>query len=384
MTDLADATRATQGILDDEAMVRRIFAHLDGGTTDLSDDAWREPVANYHSPTRLAAELDVLRRYPVAFCPSAALAEPGSYLARDAAGVALVAVRGQDGIVRTFRNSCRHRGTAVAEASGCAKSLVCPYHGWVYRLDGALRHVPDEYGFPGLDKDSRGLVAVDTREVGGMVFVTQDAPVAPVADALADIPHLLGADQEYLGVHEGVVEANWKVFLEGFLEGYHIKATHPDTFFPFGYDNVNVIERFGRNSRVTFPFRRIEGLRDRPAEEWNVDGLLTYVYQLFPNTVVAQLSHHTSIAVLEPVAPDRTKLVTYMLTNRNRGTSARQSAAKDADFVVKGAAQDRAMVERVQRGLSSGANDAIEFGRFEGALVHFHRQLRELLDTTAP
>jgi phenylpropionate dioxygenase-like ring-hydroxylating dioxygenase large terminal subunit len=255
----------------------------------------------------------------------------------------------------------------------------------VYRLDGALRHVPDEYGFPGLDKEARGLVAVDTQEKGGFVFVTQDPPFASTVDALADVPQLLGPDQEYLGVHEGIVEANWKVFMEGFLEGYHIKATHPDTFFPFGYDNVNVIERAGRNSRVTFPFRRIEALRDKPASEWNVDGLLTYVYQLFPNTIVAQLSHHTSIAVLEPLAPDRTRLVTYMLTNRTRsaGTqspAARESAAKDAAFVVQGAAQDREMVERVQRGLSSGANDHIEFGRFEGALVHFHRQLRELLD----
>src|SRR5260221_5266260 len=117
MTDLAARTTTTCGYLDDAALIRRVFDHIDNGTTDLADDTWREPVANYHSPERLQAELGVLRRYPTPFCPSTALPEAGSFIAREAAGTALVAVRGHDGVARVFRNSCRHRGTAVAEGS---------------------------------------------------------------------------------------------------------------------------------------------------------------------------------------------------------------------------------------------------------------------------
>src|SRR3954468_11560059 len=105
MTDLAAPSTTTGGYLDDTAVVRRVFDHLDHGTTDLADDSWREPVANYHSPERLQREIEqVLRRYPTPFCPSAALIEPGSFIAREAAGTALVAVRGHDGVARVFRN----------------------------------------------------------------------------------------------------------------------------------------------------------------------------------------------------------------------------------------------------------------------------------------
>ena len=195
---------------------------------------------------------------------------------------------------------------------------------------------------------------------------------------------MLGAEQQLLGTNEDVIDVNWKVFLEGFLEGYHIKATHRQTFFPFGYDNVNVVEHCGRHSRVTFPFRRIEALRDVPPAERRLDGMVTTVQHIFPNVIVARLSHHTSMVVLEPISVDQTAIVSYLLANRRaqeRATPEERAtqAARDTDFVRVGLKEDREMARAVQRGLASGANDALQFGRFEGAIVHFHRQLTELL-----
>ena len=118
------------------------------------------------------AELAVLRRVPMAFCPSAALPEAGSYIARTTVGTPLLVVRGSDGIVRGFRNACRHRGMKLADGEGCARAFACPYHAWTYGLDGSLRHVPGEAGFPGLDKETHGLVPVTVHEKGGIVFVT--------------------------------------------------------------------------------------------------------------------------------------------------------------------------------------------------------------------
>src|SRR5262249_26257301 len=133
---------------DDQSVIERIFEHIDRKTTDLSDEGWREPVDNYRSEARFAAEVTrVLRRHPTPFCPSAALVEPGAWVAREAAGVPLLAVRGRAGVVRAFRNACRHRGTRLVEGAGCNKVFECRYHGWTYDLDGGLRHVPHEYGF---------------------------------------------------------------------------------------------------------------------------------------------------------------------------------------------------------------------------------------------
>ncbi len=366
---------------DDPSLVQRIFDHIDNQTTDLAATTWREPVEHYRSEDRLAAELAlVLRRYPTPFCPSAALRETGSYVARDAAGTPLLAVRGGDGRVRAFRNACRHRGTQLADGSGCEKAFVCRYHGWTYGLDGSLRHVPHEYGFPGLDRNTRGLVPVKTVEGRGMVWVTQDTP-ALNEPCMDELPQVLAATQQLLAANEAELGANWKIVVEGFLEGYHIRSTHRETFYPIQFDNLNVIETFGRNSRIAFPYRRINKLRVLPPAQRSANGMLTYVYHLFPNVMLATFPHSVFMVVLEPLAVDRTKILTYVLSDRREHEVDRHDARKRSqDFLLAGTVEDNAMALAIQRSLASGANEFFEFGRFEGAIGHFHRTLQSLLD----
>ena len=367
-------------LLDDQTVVQRILDHIDHRTTDVSDATWREPLANYRCADRFGAELAVLRRAPTPFCPSAALAETGSFVARDAAGTPILAVRGADGRARAFRNACRHRGTQLVDGAGCEKAFVCRYHGWTYGLDGALRHVPHEDGFPGLDKSTRGLVPVRTTERHGLVWVTQDEP--ELRDASVDhLPDLIPPSHHLIGTSAIDVAANWKVLVEGFLEGYHIRPTHRDTFYPVQFDNLTVVETFGRNNRIAFPYRRINKLRDVTPAERSVDGMLTYVYHLFPNVMVATFPTNLVMVALEPLAIDRTRLVTYLLSDRREEDADRYTALQSAQgFVQAGAAEDRDVACAIQRGLASGANEFFEFGRFEGAIVHFHRVLHEILD----
>jgi len=369
-----------QSFMSDQAVAERILSHVREGTTDAGEEVWREPVENYRSEERLRREFAVLRRVAVPFCPSAALREPGSYVAREAAGIPILAVRGEDGQVRAFRNACRHRGAELAGGMGCAKAFVCPYHGWTYRLDGRLHRVPHEQGFPGLDKRSHGLDPVLAQERSGIVFVTQlaQANEHDPGEGLAD---LIGPEQDLIDTHDNEAEVNWKVSLEGSIEGYHIRFGHRDTFYPYGYDNLNVVEHCGRNSRVTFPFRRIEKLADVPKAERRVEGRLTFVYHLFPNALVTVLSRHTILVVLEPIAVDRTRMIAYSLANTGGDPAAAESARRDAEFVTQtGAPEDRELVESIQRSMGSGANEFFTFGHFESAIVHFHRNLRAALE----
>ncbi len=367
--------------MDDQSVAQRVLDHIANGTTDLGAAVWREPVANYRSPERLQAELErVLRRSPTPFCPSAAVPEAGSFVTREAAGIPIVVVRGSDGRVRAFRNACRHRGMQVASGTGCARTFVCRYHGWTYNLEGRLRHIPHEAGFPGFDKEAHPLVPVTATERFGLVFVTQDEP-ALGDDSLGGLDRLIAPDQRLFASAERDFEVNWKIFLESFIEGYHIKSTHPESFLPYGFDNLNVIDLFGRNSRVTYPFQRIKKLAKVPPAERRVDGLLTYVYHLFPNVLITVLSRHTNVVILEPLAVDRTRQFTYTLTNGGGDDpAALAEARRDAEFVGNtGALEDRAVVHAIQRGLASGANEAFTFGRYESAIAHFHRTLTSLL-----
>src|SRR4029078_7918409 len=156
------STPTTVSVADDAEIVRRILAHIDAGTTDESD-AWREPVENYLNPIRFTAELEMLRSYPSVYLPSAAIPNPGDHSERVTFGVPLFAVRGRDGRAGVFRHSCRQRGMALVEGPGCAHALVCRYHGWTYRLDGSLSHVPHAEAFPHVHLPHRGTCDVQYR-----------------------------------------------------------------------------------------------------------------------------------------------------------------------------------------------------------------------------
>ncbi|MCW2565796.1 MAG: ring-hydroxylating dioxygenase, large terminal subunit, partial [Mycobacterium sp.] len=176
------STPTKASVADDAEIVRRILAHIDAGTTDQGDD-WREPVENYVNPIRFTAERETLRSYPSVYLPSAAIPNAGDHAERVSLGVPLFAIRDRDGRARVFRNACRHRGMALVEGQGCAHALVCRYHGWTYRLDGSLSHVPHAEAFPDLDMPTRGLVEVDSREVDGLIVIGPLRAPAPQADA---------------------------------------------------------------------------------------------------------------------------------------------------------------------------------------------------------
>ena len=369
----------------DAELLDHILNHIDNGTTDLGDEDWFEPVENYTSPLRFDAERRLMRRLPIPFCPVAALPNAGSYVARASAGVPLVVVRGLDGSIRAFRNACRHRGMQLADGSGCTKIFRCNYHGWAYRLDGRLEYVPHEHGFPDLDKNSNGLVPVHEVEIrSGLVFITQDEPVG--LGALDSLPDLLAENQVLFDSSESVEDINWKLTAEGTLEGYHIKPTHPESFYPYGYDNLNVIETQGPNSRVCFPFRRIEKLRDAPRENLSLDRMVTLVHRIFPFTSINQLSQHCHVSFAEPESATRTRYFNYKFTlPKPNGSAATEEelarAKKDAAFLSDtGNQEDAKVVNDIQAAMSSGANTHYRFGRFESAIHHLHSNLARYLE----
>ena len=361
-------------LLSDHQIIERVLGHIARKSTDVGTEVWREPVENYRSSARLQAELERgLLRVPAVFCPSSALAERGSFVAREVSGRPIVVVRGDDGEVRAFINVCRHRGMRVANGSGCTRVFMCGYHGWTYGLDGQLRHVPHEEGFPGLDRKEHGLVSLTALEKRGMVFVAHE----PRADmsVLEDLPDCIDLSGPACSVSASETPANWKIVLEGFLEGYHIRATHPQSFFAYGFDNLNVVEPCGRHSRVTFPFQRIQKLARVPPEQCRLTGYVTSVYQIFPNALITVLSNHTNLIVLEPIDVERTHVVRYTFENATDKARGPEAVQRDTDFVAVGAAEDREVVCAIQRGLASGANESFVFGHFESAIVHFHRML---------
>jgi choline monooxygenase len=391
------AVEPTRAVADDVQIVRRVLAHIDAGTTD-EGEVWREPVENYLEPTRFADELQLLRTLPSVFIPSATIPNPGDHVERVCFGTPLFAVRGNDGRARVFRNACRHRGMPLVEGTGCSRALVCRYHGWTYRLDGPLAHVPHANAFPDLNMSARGLVEVTSIEADGLIVIgalepdaaesslracAQDAMTA-LTDGSPWRSKLLPAER-LVGSESVVRTINWKVLVEQFLEGYHIRSTHRETFYPLQYDDLTVVETFGPNSRITFPYRNIERLRNRPESMWTTKRRVTFVYQLFPNVMLATFPDQVIVIVVDPIDVDRSQVTTYLLATPEAAEAAliavgRQSdAERGPSLLTRGALEDNEMSAGVQRGLRAGANAFVEFGRHESAIGHFHGALSQRL-----
>ena len=367
---------ASVSLLDEQQTINRIFTHIDEGTTDLGDTVWREPVENYHSQERFDAEIALLRRRPVPFCPSAGLPETGSYIARKAAGTPLVVVRGRDGKVRAFINACRHRGMQVASGSGCSRAFVCPYHAWTYDLEGKLKAIRGPEAFPEVNIEDHGLTEVSAQEKGGLVYVMQEGKIN--SQMLENNLDYFTPEQEMFQEVEATNKANWKLITETLLEGYHIKSLHKTTFYPYGLDNVNLVETYGANARVTFPFRRIEKLRAIPSDERRADGMLTTVNHVFPNASISALSKHSNLTIMEPLSPNSTQMVIYLMTTRlaTENSISIEDAKRDAIFVNEsGQDEDLAAACSIQETVTAQGNTHLTFGLFEKAIVNFHSNL---------
>ena len=112
-----------------------------------------------------------------------------------------------------------------------------------------------------------------------------------------------------------------------------------------------------------------------------LEGLLTYVYHLFPNVILATFPEQLKMVAVEPLAPDRMKFVVYTLTGRREDeTAGMKEVERASDFSNTGAIEDAAVALSIQRGLASDANEFFELGRFEGALTDFHRSLDEAIE----
>jgi choline monooxygenase len=154
----------------------------------------------------------------------------GDHAVGEAGGVPILVVRGEDGVLRALHNVCRHRAGPLATCDGRgARTLVCKHHGWTYALDGALRGAPD-MDAAALQADAIRLPAARVAEWQGLVFVAAGA-APPLEDLVAGIDARIGADRfaDYVFDRRVVYElaCNWKVYVDNYLEGYHLQRVHP-------------------------------------------------------------------------------------------------------------------------------------------------------------
>jgi len=193
------------------------------------------PARLYCDPDALACEREtIFRRTWQLVGREADLAEAGDYLAEEIGGAPVLVVRGGDGALHAHHNLCRHRaGPLVLKNRGsCGKEIVCRYHGWRYDLDGRLRAAVDFGPAEGFDPRRFGLMPVRVETWQGLVFVNLDLEASPLSDALGPFDGVwrqrgLKLPPSFTVGRSYELACDWKVYMENFLEGYHLPTVHP-------------------------------------------------------------------------------------------------------------------------------------------------------------
>jgi len=194
---------------------------------------WTPPVSWYVEPDfdRLERAAVFRKTWQLA-CRTEQVRNPGDFVAGRSFGLSWVVVRGDDGVLRALANVCRHKATQVCEGSGNLPHLTCPYHGWTYRLDGALKSAPRVAGIRNLVRDEMALPRFAVQEWGPFVFFNADPEaadfLAPLAELDAALTRTGWSSLRFHSRRRYVVDANWKVFCDNYLDGgYHIAHMHP-------------------------------------------------------------------------------------------------------------------------------------------------------------
>ena len=375
------------------AILKRLMAYVDAGTTCEAPAPWRNDVSVYASQERLDDEMRLLfRGRPLMVGMSADWPNPGDYRTDDYAGVPMLIARGRDGHLRAFLNVCRHRGAKVACGQGKASVFSCPYHAWTYDLEGKLRGIPEERSFPGVRAERPSLVALPISEKHGMVWVIPT--VAKDGDATFDLdPWLngLGAEFESYGFgsyhlwDRRVVEEtmNWKILVDTFHESYHIGFLHRDSLTGILHTNVADFEGFGPNLRLVFARKKLDRLKAQPESTWDLMWNTATVYTLFPNTVFVTQGDHIEVHRIFPRAdrPDRAVMETSLYVPKPPVTAEeKEHWRKNMDLVMKVVTtEDFPAGRSMQIGFDSGAQSQVVYGRNEPAMIHFHRSMDEVI-----
>ena len=309
------------------------------------------------------------------------LRDAGDHVVADLAGLPVLAVRGADSAIRVLHNVCRHRAGPIAQCDGlAAKSLRCRYHGWTYGLDGQLKSAPEMGSAPGFDVGDIRLPQLQVRVWQGLVFAAVAAGVADF-DALGDgIDARSGEHRglESYGHHHRVgydLACNWKVYVDNYLEGYHVPHVHPELNRMLDYRSY-VTETSTWHSLQWSPLESSPGLYG------NGDALY---YWLWPNTMLNILPGRLQTNRVVPLAVDRCRIefdFYYPLDESGEGYARRDADLAFSDLVQQ---EDLGICMDVQRGLASGSYVAGRLNPLrESAVHHFQELLRSSYREAGP
>jgi choline monooxygenase len=304
--------------------------------------------------------------------------DKGQFFTAELAGEPLVVARGEDAVLRAFYNVCRHHAAAVVtEPQGCAKQFRCPYHGWTYGNDGALKGMVEFEGVRDFDRAKNGLVPVKVDTWENFVLVNLDGQAAPLKHHLGKVPELvaplrLAEKLRFFDRRIYTLNCNWKVYVDNYLDGgYHVPHAHKGLSSVIEYTNYT-IENFERACLQSSPLSSDSNSEASVAA--TRQGRAFYLW-IYPNFMINAYEGVMDTNLVLPLAVDKCAVVfDYYFADISENAAARNGESIRVSEIVQD--EDMAICDSVQRGLASRAYVAGRLSVRREAGEHlFHRLL---------
>ncbi|HUM04149.1 MAG TPA: aromatic ring-hydroxylating dioxygenase subunit alpha [Terriglobales bacterium] len=310
------------------------------------------------------------------------LANPGDYFTFDLQGEPLLVVRGDDGALRGFFNVCRHRAGNPASGCGNRRIFRCGYHGWTYRLDGALLVTPEFDGVEDFDPQEFGLVPVRVAEWFNLVFVNLDPEAPPFMEHLGELPAQAEKfdfrRMKFFERRTYDMKCNWKTYIDNYLEGYHLPSVHPGLNRELNY-SAYTVEACAQYVRQWSPIRGAQPGDETPRRYHQAsDDLTADYFWVFPNWMLNCYPDNVSINMILPIDAERTLAIfEWYLPEEHLN---REAARKSVEFSHEIQIEDVSICEIVQKNLHSRSYHSGRYSVKQEKGVHaFHRMYRELM-----
>jgi choline monooxygenase len=298
----------------------------------------------------------------------------GDFFTVEVAGEPLVILRDQEEKLQGFFNVCRHRGGPLAKGKGNCAALQCEYHSWTYALNGTLKFTPEFDGAECFSKENFNLrsIAIDT--FGPLIFVNllNAGPDLKtfIGEIAAEIQHIDLHNMTFFKRHIYEINCNWKVYVDNYLEGYHIPRVHPGLMREIDYPKYREDVRT-YHSRQYAPIRNENSIYKRNQAEGDSSGAL--YYWLFPNLMWNIYPDNLQFNIIMPDGPDKTLTIFDWYVPNNLTEKMQKDFEESFAFSHSVQQEDIWICEQVQKGLNSVSYDRGRYSvKRETALHHFH------------
>jgi phenylpropionate dioxygenase-like ring-hydroxylating dioxygenase large terminal subunit len=372
--------------------IKTVFENLEKqkNKTDADGITHSIETTRYISEERFKKEQkQIFQNHPIVTGAVGDLKKEGDYFLHEDSGIPIIVIKGKDSIVRAFINMCRHRGVKLLEEQKghIKRNIVCPYHAWSYDTAGCLKGVFHAQGFNDVSETTHSLIELDCWVRLGMVFVLPNHERKGSIDIdewLAEL-YTITEDFEFGDFHPyfhktEILDCNWKLIVDGALEGYHFKIAHAKTIGPYFLDNLSVNTDNKKHHCIIFPKRALTNFADKPESEWDLRQGANILAHIFPNTIILIEPDHIMAVTFCPLDEKSTQFRSFMLLPKAPTTEKETKYWNlNANIFWNAIQEDNEMAILQQKTFNKHPSTPMTVGSYEKLIVSFENMVDDIL-----